>query len=66
MDQPVSEPRRPGRSPVEVVKGAFAGLVAAVMALLSGLVAVLGILLSVLPLLLVIGVIAAGVYLIVH
>jgi hypothetical protein len=66
MDEPVSQPQRPSRSPVEVLKGFFAGLVAGLLALLSGLVAVLGILLSVLPLLLVIAVIAAGVYLIVH
>ena len=56
----------PSRSIVEFLKGLGAGIVAAVMGLLSGIVAVLGILVAVLPLLLVIGAIAAGVYLIVH
>ena len=56
----------PSRSPIEVLKGLGAGLVAAVMGLFSGLAAVLAILVTVLPLLLVIGAIAAGVYLIVH
>ena len=58
--------RTPSRSPIEVLKGLGAGIIAAVMALLSGLVAVLGILVAVLPLLLVIGAVAAGVYVIVH
>ena len=56
----------PSRSPIEILKGLGAGIVAAVMGLLSGIVAVLGILVAVLPLLLVIGAVAAGVYLIVH
>ncbi len=58
--------RSPSRSPVEILKGLGAGLVAAMMGLLSGLVAIFGILVAVLPILLVIGAIAAGVYLIVH
>ena len=58
--------RSPSRSPLEILKGLGAGIVAAVMGLVSALVAVLGILVAVLPLLLVIGAIAAGVYLIVH
>ena len=56
----------PSRSIVEVLKGIGAGIVAAVMGLVSGLAAVFGILVAVLPLLLVIGAVAAGVYLIVH
>ena len=49
-----------------MLKGLGAGLVAALMSVVSGLAAIFGILVAVLPLLLVIGAIAAGVYLIVH
>jgi hypothetical protein len=66
VDQPASQSRSPLRTVVEALKGLFAGLVGALLALFSGLMVLLGILVSVLPLLLVIGAIAGGVYLIVH
>jgi hypothetical protein len=66
MAQPASQPRSPLRVVAEALKGLFAGLVGALLALFSGLTILFGILLSVLPLLLVIAAIAGGVYLIVH
>ena len=66
MDRSASQPRSPIGFVARTLKGLFAGLIGALMALLSGLMILFGILVSVLPLLLVIGAIAGGVYLIVH
>lgn len=66
MNQPASGSRSPLGFLGEALKGLFAGIVGALLAIFSGLTILLGILLSVLPLLLVIAAIAGGVYLIVH
>jgi uncharacterized membrane protein len=66
VNQPASQSRSPLRMVVEALKGLLAGIVGALLALFSGLVVLLGILVSVLPLLLVIGAVAGGIYLIVH
>jgi len=66
MDQPAPRSRSPIHAIGEALKGLFAGLVSGLLALLTGLTIIFGILLSVLPLLLLVGAIALGVYLIVH